>query len=64
MVCLENKQRSFYCFEVSSKYCISDSFVYYDGYSIVSFGFFPTIEDIMVIWVKFIHSRPFYFTDS
>ena len=35
----------------------------YDGYSISSKGFLPTIIDIMVIWVKFTHSSPFYFTD-
>ena len=36
-------------FEFSSKYCILDSFVDYDGYSISSKGFLPTIVDIMVI---------------
>ena len=36
-------------FEIGSKYCISDSFVDYDGYSISSKGFLPTIIDIMVI---------------
>ena len=36
-------------FETEPKYCISDSFVDYDGYSISSKGFFPTGEDIMVI---------------
>ena len=35
--------------EIASKYCISDSFVDYDGYSISSQGFFPTVVDIMVI---------------
>ena len=35
-------------FETASKYCISDSFVDYDGYSISSKGFLPTVEDIMV----------------
>ena len=34
---------------IASKYCISDSFVDYDGYSISSKGFFPTIVDIIVI---------------
>ena len=33
----------------SSKYCISDSFVDHDGYSISSKGFLPTVVDIMVI---------------
>ena len=39
--------------------CMSDSFVDYDGYSISSKGFLPTVVDIMVIWVKFTHSRSF-----
>ena len=46
-------------FETASKYCISDSFVNYEGYSISSKGFWPTVVDIMVIWVKFTHSSPF-----
>ena len=36
-------------FETASKYCILDSFVDYEGYSISSKGFLPTIVDIMVI---------------
>ena len=36
-------------FETASKYCISDSFVNYDGYSISSKGFLPPVVDIMVI---------------
>ena len=36
-------------FVISSKYCISDSFVDSDGYSISSKGFLPTEVDIMVI---------------
>ena len=43
-------------FEIASKYCILDSFVDYDGYSISSEGFLPIVVDIMVIWVKFTHS--------
>ena len=31
----------------------------YEGYSISSKGFLPTVIDIMVIWVKFTHSSPF-----
>ena len=46
-------------FEIASKYCISDCFVDYDGYSISSKGVLPTVVDIMVIWVKFTHSSPF-----
>ena len=33
-VCLGKKQRSFIIFEIASKYCILDSFVDHDGYSI------------------------------
>ena len=36
-------------FELAFKYCISDSFVEYDGYSISPKGFSPTVVDIMVI---------------
>ena len=36
-------------FETASKYCISDSFVDHDGYSISSKGFLPTVVDRMVI---------------
>ena len=36
-------------FEIASKYCISGSFVDYEGYSISSVGFLPTVVDITVI---------------
>ena len=36
-------------FEIASKYCISDSFVDCDVYSISSKGVLPTVVDIMVI---------------
>ena len=36
-------------FEIASKYCILDSFVDHDGYSISSEGFLPAGVDIMVI---------------
>ena len=36
-------------FEIASKYCISYSFVDYDGYSISSKGFLPSVVNIMVI---------------
>ena len=36
-------------FEIASKYCIWDSFVDYDDYSISSVGFLPAVVDIMVI---------------
>ena len=42
---LENRD---HCVVFASKYCISDSFVGYDGYSISSKGFLPTVVDIMV----------------
>ena len=45
-------------FEIVSMYCILDSLVDYDGYSISSKGFLPTVVDIMVILVKFTHSSP------
>ena len=41
-------------FEIAPKYCISDSFVDCDGYSISSKGFLPTGVDIMVICIKFL----------
>ena len=36
-------------FEIASKYCISDSFVDCDVYSISSSRFLPTVVDIMAI---------------
>ena len=62
MVCLGNRDHSV-VFEIASKYCISDSFVDHDGYSISSEGFLPAVVDIMVIWVKCTHSSPFQFAD-
>ena len=46
---LEMNRNHSVIFEIASKYCILDSFVDYDGYSISSKGFLPTIVDIMVI---------------
>ena len=43
-----NRDHSVVC-EIASKYCISDSLVDHDGYSISSEGFLPTVVDIMVI---------------
>ena len=59
IACFGNKQRCSVIFEISLKYCISDSFVDYEGYSISSKGFLPTVVDIMVIWIKFAHSSPY-----
>ena len=61
---LEMKRDHSVVFEMASKYCILESFVGYDGYSISSKGLLPTAIDIIFIWVKFTHSSPFYFTDS
>ena len=36
-------------FEIAPKYCILDSFVDYEGYTISSKEFLPTVVDIMVI---------------
>ena len=46
---LETNRDHSVVFETASKYCISDSFADYDGYSISSKGFLPTVVDIMVI---------------
>ena len=46
---LETNRDHSFVFEIASKYCISDSFVDHDGYSISSEGFLPTVVDIMVI---------------
>ena len=56
---LEKDEDKSAIFETVSKYCISDSFVDYDGYSISSKGFLPAVVDIIVISVKFTHSSPF-----
>ena len=49
MVSLEMNRDHSVVFKIASKYCISDSFVDYDGYSITSEEFLPTVVDIMVI---------------
>ena len=46
---LETNRDHSVAFEIASKYCISDSFVDHDGYSISSKGFLPIVVDIMVI---------------
>ena len=43
---LEMKRDHSVVFEMASKYCISDSFVDRDGYSISSEGFLPPVVDI------------------
>ena len=46
---LETNRAHSVIFETASKYCILDSFVDHDGYSISSKGFLPTVVDPMVI---------------
>ena len=45
---LETNRDHSVIFEIAPKYCILDSLVDYEGYSI-SKGFLPTVVDIMVI---------------
>ena len=46
---LETNRDHTVIFETSSKYCVLDSLVDYDGYSISFKGFLPTVIDTMVI---------------
>ena len=46
---LEMNREHSVIFETASKYCISDSFLDYDSYSISSKGFMPTVIDKMAI---------------
>ena len=46
---LEMNRDLYVVFETASKYCISDSFVGHDGYSISTKGLLPTVVDIMII---------------
>ena len=46
---LETNRDHSVVFEIASKYCILGSSVDYDGYSMPSEGFLPTVVDIMVI---------------
>ena len=46
---LETNRDHFVIFEIVPKYCISDSFVDHDGYSISSEGFLSAVVDIIVI---------------
>ena len=56
---LEMNRDNSVIFEIAPKYYISDSFIDCEGYSISSKGFFSTVVDIMVIWIKFTHSGAF-----
>ena len=46
---LERNRDHSIIFETAPKYCILDSFVDYEGYSISSKGLLPTVADITVI---------------
>ena len=46
---LETNRNQPVIFEIASKCCISDFFVDYEGYSISSQGFLPTVVDVMVL---------------
>ena len=46
---LETNQDHSVIFEIAPKYCILDSFVDYEGYSISSKVLLPTVVDIMVV---------------
>ena len=60
MICLGKKQRSFCHFWDFIQVLHFRLFFFdYDGYSISSKGFLPTVVDIMVIWVKITHSSSF-----
>ena len=54
MTCLGNKWRSL-CHFWDCTQVLHDSFIDYDGYSISSKVFLPTVVGIMVIWIKFTH---------
>ena len=49
MVALETNRHLSVVFEIASKYCISDSFVDPDGYSISSEGFLPAVLDVIMV---------------
>ena len=46
---LETNRDHSVIFEIATNYCILDFFVDYDGYSISSNGFLPTVVDVMAI---------------
>ena len=51
-------------FEIAPRYCISDSFVDYEGYSFSSKGFLPTVVDIIVTCQRFYVSLSTILIDS
>ena len=46
---LEMNRENSVVLEIAPKYCILDTFVDYEDYSISSKGFLPTVVDVMVI---------------
>ena len=46
---LETNQDHSVIFEIAPKYCVSDSFVDYEGFSVSSKGVLSTVVDTMVI---------------
>ena len=56
---LGTKQDHSVIFEVVPKYCSLNSFFGFEDYFISSKEFLPIVVDIMVIWIKFTHSRQF-----
>ena len=52
---LETNREHSVIFEIAPKYCISDSLVDFDSYSVSSKGFLPTVLDIMVICIIPVH---------
>ena len=56
---LEMKQDYPVIFEIAPKYCISDSFVDYERYSVSSKVFLPSVVGIMAIWIKFAYPHSF-----
>ena len=59
MICLGNEQILFCHFWDCPQVLHFCSFVDYEGYSISSKRFLPTVVDIMIIWIKFTHSSLF-----
>ena len=53
---METNQDHSVDFEIAPKYCISDSFIDYEGYSISAKRFFPTVN----IMVRELHGKHCY----
>ena len=64
MVCLDYESSSFSCFWACSHVLNFRLFCSLWGLFHFFSGFLPTWVDIVIIWIKFSHSLPFYVTDS